>query len=271
MTERRCPVVGAWLAAMLLGVTVVHAVATIAAPMSSPAAAPPDRAFDLEARLEALDPARPIEYLELAEEIAEGLEPGGGTDRTLARRLYGLAGRLDPDGLAASAALGIASLATDPRTRDRYRAAASLLDPDAVRGDGTARPEVDAATAMEISEAFGEFRSGRAIGLRRTLQDPARVRLLRSWDEALPGGVDWLRRQVEAAGRGRPALSRGDALAMIRVELALLDRGRPDWSTLLAVEQDPPIVDLRADRVPSLLLDDESAARPRYRNGAWVE
>jgi hypothetical protein len=242
----------------------------VATAATAPIAEPPVRSFDLESRLTALDPDRPIEYLELAEEIAEGLSEGDSDDRSLARRLYGLAGRLDLDRLAASAALGIASLTPDRRIADRYRAAASLLDPDAAGSGAGLQAEVDAATAMEISEAFGEFRTGRAIALRRLLQDPARERLLRSWDQALPGGLDWLKRQSEAAGKGRPALDRSDALAMIRVELVLLDRGRPDWSTLLAVEGDPPIVDLRLDRVPSMLLDDEKASRPRYRGGQWV-
>jgi hypothetical protein len=265
MTRARSLLLGSWMASTLLSITLLAN-----GPSTSPAVAPPVRGLDVETRLAALDPARPIEYLELAEEIAEGLAAGSGTDRALARRLYGLAGRLDPDRLAASAALGIASLTPDVRTADRYRAAASMLDPDSARAMDDSRPEVDGTTAMEISEAFGEFRTGRATALRRVLQDPARERLLRTWDQALPGGVDWLNTQVEAAGRGRPALDRSDALAMIRIELILLDRGRPSWSTLLAVEGDPPIVDLRADRIPSLLLDDESASRPRYRSGQWV-
>jgi hypothetical protein len=266
MIDRRLSALGVWCLMTLS--TFVVATANVTGSAGAPRSDPP---FDLDDRLEALDPTRPIEYLELAEEIAEGVSAGAGTERALARRLYGLAGRLDPEGLAASAALGIASLAPDARTADRYRAAASLLSPESVRTIGNRRPEIDAATAMEISEAFGEFRSGRAIALRRVLQDPARERLLRGWDEALPGGIGWLKRQVEGSGRGRPDLDRSDALAMIRVELVLLDRGRPSWSTLLAVEGDPPIVDLRPDRVPALLLDDDSASRPRYRNGAWVE
>jgi hypothetical protein len=262
MTIHRALTIGSWFGTAFLTLVVAAA--------STPTIAPPIRSFDLEARLTALDPARPIEYLELAEEVAEGLASGDNADRALARRLYGLAGRLDPRGLAASAALGIASLTPDERTADRYRAAASMLDPDAAGPSAGVEAGVDTATAMEISEAFGEFRTGRAIALRRMLQDPARERLLRSWDQALPGGLEWLKRQAEAAGKGRPALDRSDALAMIRIELVLLDRGRPDWSTLLALEGDPPIVDLRVDRVPEMLLDDDSAARPRYRSGQWV-
>lgn len=234
-----------------------------------PVSAPPERPFDLEQRLEALDPTRPLGYLELAEELADRLSTGPSDDRALARRLYGLAGRLDPDGLAASAALGLASLASDDRMAARYRAAAALLDPQVNARAGTARPEVDLETAFEISEAFGEFRSGRAIALRRLLADPARERLIRAWDEALPGGVDWLRSQVATSLRNEPSLTRGDTLAMVRVELALLDLGRPSWSTLLAIDDDPPIIDLRPERVPEMLLDDDAFREPIRRDGQW--
>lgn len=247
--------------------TLLALLAVAAAPL--PRSAPPDRGFDLARRLEALDPTRPVMYLELAEEVADGLPSGESPDRTLARRLYGLAGRLDPDGLAASAALGLASLAPDARTAARYRAAASLLDPGVVGTVGTGRPEVDLETAFEVSEAFGGFRCGRSVGLRRLLADPTRERMLRAWDDALPGGVDWLRRQAEAGGRSRPSLGRDDVLAMVRVELVLLDSGRPSWSTLLAIDDDPAIIDLRPERVLDLLLDDDAAARPVHRGGEW--
>ena len=255
----------------LCGLVVFASIAATSVPSSVPVPAPPDRPFDLEQRLEALDPARPLAYLELAEELADTLPPGPSDDRAMARRLYGLAGRLDPDGLAASAALGLASLASDDRMAARYRAAAALLDPEVNARSGTARPEVDLETAFEISEAFGAFRSGRAVALRRLLADPTRERLIRSWDDALPGGVEWLRSQVDAGLRNEPSLTRGDTLAMVRVELALLDLGRPSWSTLLAIDADPPIIDLRPERVPEMLLDEDALRRPVRRAGAWRE
>lgn len=262
------PIDARWRRGIAIGSAVLlTSLAIAAAPL--PRSAPPDRPFDLTRRLEALDPSRPIMYLELAEELADRLPSGESPDRALARRLYGLAGRLDPDGLAASAALGLASLASDARTAARFRAAASLLDPDAAGATGTGRPEVDLETAFEVSDAFGGFRSGRSVGLRRLLEDPTRERLLRAWDDALPGGVDWLRRQAETGGRNRPALGRDDVLAMIRVELVLLDLGRPSWSTLLAIDDDPAIVDLRPERVLDMLLDDDDAARPVHRGGEW--
>ena len=58
---------------------------------------------DLESRLEALDPADPRGYFELAEDLADG---DSDQERRIARRLFGLAGRLDREKYAASAALG---------------------------------------------------------------------------------------------------------------------------------------------------------------------
>lgn len=242
-------------------------IAIAAAPL--PGSVPPERPFDLERRLETLDPASPVMYLELAEELADLLPSGESSDRALARRLYGLAGRLDPDGLAASAALGLASLAPDERIASRYRAAAAMLDPEIKGPGGGGRPEVDLETAFEVSDAFGEFRSGRRRGLQRLLEDPTRERMLLAWDDVLPGGVVWLRRQIEGGSRNRPPLRAEDTLAMIRVELILLDHGKSNWSTLLAIEDDPAIVDLRPERVLDLLLDDDAASRSIRRGGEW--
>lgn len=233
-------------------------------------AGPAERPFDLERRLAELDPNRPVMYIELAEEIALGLDRGDSADRRLARRLYGLAGRLDPSELGASAALGIASLVPELREKERYWAAAALLDPGVTGLLRPTRPEVDGETALGISNAFGQFRSGRPARLRSILDDRHGEAILRHWDATLPGGVDWLRRQAESAGRSRPVLTRSDITSMVRVEVALLDLERPGWSTLLATERDPAMVDLKPDRVLELFVDDESASRPLYRGGEWV-
>ena len=232
---------------------------------------PPTSSIDVQSRLEALDPARPMGYIELAEDIAEGLSAGESSERALARRLYGLAGRLDPDGLAASAALGLASLAPNARMAERYRAIAMLAETGVRPASSVRRIEVDAATAMEIAEAFSAFRQGRSAPMRRVLEDPARRRLLQTWDDALSGGVDWLDRQSRTGGNQRPVLDAEEVLAMIRIELLLLDRGRPAWSTLLPLEGDTPLLDLQTESVATMLLDADAASRPRYRNGVWVK
>ena len=228
----------------------------------TPSILPPD---DVQARLEALDPNDARPYFELAEELADG-----NTDqqRRLARRLFGLAGRIDREKYAASAALGIADLASDPRTRNRLRAAATMLPGGSPVLIGSMRQKIDAPTAFEVSEAFGELRTGRMIKLRRLFQDPVVRRLFETSDDVLPGGFAWLEEASRSDRRG-PQLTQGDQLALLRFELMLLESGRPSWSTLLAVEGDPPLLEVDAEGLERLLLDEEKI-RPLYRDGRWV-
>ena len=186
-----------------------------------------------------------------------------------ARRLFGLAGRLDPDKYASSAALGLAELAADARSRSRLRAAATMLPGGASVVHGQFRRNIDPATAFEVSEAFGDFRAGKMIKLRRLLEDPAVRRLLESSDDVLPGGVRWLEESMPK-GRQLPELSQTDQLAMLRFELMLLEGGRPSWSTLLTVEGDPALLEFDAEGMERLLLDEETL-RPVRRDRRWVE
>ncbi|MCP4066876.1 MAG: hypothetical protein GY741_01205, partial [Phycisphaeraceae bacterium] len=92
---------------------------------------------DWEPRLEGLDPRRPMAYFELGEEIADAATSP--ESRELARRLFGIAGRIDREGLGASAALALAALAPDRRTAARLRAVAAMQD--GRRGSVGALPE----------------------------------------------------------------------------------------------------------------------------------
>ena len=222
---------------------------------------------ELERRLERLDPNDPQAYFELAEDLAEGVR--GRPDVAVARRLFGLAGRLDPEKYAASAALALASLESDSSEATKLRAAATLLPGgggmNAVRRGGRVDPEM----ALSISTAFGAFSSGRPSPLRRLLADRSVRRILESWDDVLPGGVDWL----QAAADDRPGsrtLALKERLLMIHLELSLLERGHPDWSTLLAIEGDPPLLEVDSSRLEKMLLDEERL-RPLRRDGRWVE
>ncbi|MAD77790.1 MAG: hypothetical protein CMJ51_00280 [Planctomycetaceae bacterium] len=225
------------------------------------------RDAELERRLERLDPNDPQAYFELAEDLAEGVR--GRPDVAVARRLFGLAGRLDPEKYAASAALALASLESDSSEATKLRAAATLLPGgggmNTVRRGGRVDPEM----ALSISTAFGAFSSGRPSPLRRLLADRSVRRILESWDDVLPGGVDWL----QAAADDRPGsrtLALKERLLMIHLELSLLERGHPDWSTLLAIEGDPPLLEVDSSRLEKMLLDEERL-RPLRRDGRWVE
>lgn len=246
-----------------LGTLVVFLLVSTAVSRSGLESVPP---IDLEPRLEALDPSDPRAYFELAEDLAD---QDAEESRRVARRLFGLAGRLDPDKYASSAALGLAELASDARSRTRLRAAATMLPGGASSVPGRLRRNIDAATAFEVSEAFGDFRAGKMVKLRRMLEDPAIRRLLESSDDVLPGGVRWLEESM-TSGRRIPELSNSDQLAMLRFELMLLESGRPSWSTLLAVEGDPALLEFDAAGMERLLLDEETI-RPVRRDRRWVE
>ena len=80
---------------------------------------------DWDARLAVLDPLRPYDYFELAEEVADAATTDA--ERGLARELFGYAGALDTDRLGRSALLALASMAPTARERDRAMAAAEII------------------------------------------------------------------------------------------------------------------------------------------------
>ena len=134
---------------------------------------------------------------------------------------------------------------------------------------GSWRQKIDGETAFQVSEAFGEFRTGRMVKLRRLFADPEVRRIFERSDDVLPGGVEWLEEAV-GSGRRMPELSRADQLALLRFEIMLLENGRPGWPTLLAVGGDPPLLEVDADGLDRLLLDEETI-QPVRRDGRWVE
>ena len=173
---------------------------------------------DWSKRLAQLDPSRPAAYFELAEEVADAAKTG--QEEELARTLYGLAGALDRDRYARSAALGIASLTDDPRVRRRLQALASLL----ARGEAELLAEAAAArttaiAAVSLSESFSFFRRGqgpRALGL---VKSPETAALLERFGAGLPGGADRFREDCRAFKGGlRPELAPPQRLAMLAIE-----------------------------------------------------
>ncbi len=221
---------------------------------------------DLEERLTALTPAEPRAYFELAEEIVE--ESRAREDVALARRLFGLAGRLDPDRYAASSLLALAELRSEPGASE-LRAAAEMLLGDSGRRRVGRRGRVDAETALAVSEAFGAFGAGRFVPLRRLLQDASVLRVLEEREAVLPNGVEWFRRTVQDRPQAGLLLE-GQRLALLHLELSLLEPGESDWSTILVIGGDRPLLELDVDGLERLLLD-EVRLRPLYRDGRWIE
>ncbi|MEY5031368.1 MAG: hypothetical protein RL354_399, partial [Planctomycetota bacterium] len=106
-------------------------------------------------RLARLDPVRPMDYLELGEEVAERAE--GDADRRLARQLFGLAGALDTPRLGRSAMLALAQFASTPEERARALAAAELAGG---RGTAIRRTLAEPAALEALARAISFHRRG---------------------------------------------------------------------------------------------------------------
>jgi hypothetical protein len=129
-------------------------------------------------RLAALDPARPQQYREYAEELAEkARDPEA---REAAIRLFHIAAYSGDDKLRRSALLGLAGLAASPAEERRFRAAAYLYDAEhppafIVRRTAvpTARTPAARAELAALLGALRAIRQGRPSETRRFLNDAA--------------------------------------------------------------------------------------------------
>ncbi|MEM9064702.1 MAG: hypothetical protein AAGB51_04350 [Planctomycetota bacterium] len=255
----------------------------------------------LEARLASLSSTQPSGYLLLAEEVAD--EPTGPEDLALARRLYVLAFELDrtsanPEGVAASACLGLAELASGEQERRWLRSLASLVDPryspDALDSDING---MDTRASLRAATALGLIRAGDGPAARRALGEPG-VRdmlsrrepllnpsegglygLLRDaevWPDGACGG-DRTIRLPEAQGGGHRLcpvcggdpgrrLTRPELLAQLRTEWVLLDVEGDGWGAQAMIDPAPLI-----DADPTSLLERYgiNPSESVYRDGAW--
>lgn len=229
----------------------------------------PPYPFDLQSRLEALSPERPRAYFELAEEVLD-VAGDDATRRDLAKRLFGLAGVLDPPGLGPSAALALAAMSDDASTSRRFRVVARLLSED-LGGDAAGESvAIDRDAVAKICRALEDFRGGRVDRLRTVLRDPAKVRALMRLDAVIPGGVPWLRERVEAGNAAARDLDLQDRVALVEVEIALLEGTEASWATLISTGTARPLVRLDLDRPERDLLPDE-VVRAYWRDGVWLD
>ena len=217
-------------------------------------------------RLEALTPSDPMAYFLLAEEVHDQ-DPTDPQAARLAARLFGTAGRLDPDGLASSSALAIAEIMANDNEARRMRAVARMLDARQVGGRMSVRSgEVDSETAFEIGEALARLRSGRSSSMRKLLGDAAIMSALRPWDRALPGGLDWLK-SVAQRRSGRPDFSRDELVQLLRMEVRLMEGEQPSWSSEVLGIHGRPLLEVQPDEIDDLLGGDPD--RPWWRDGQW--
>lgn len=251
--------------------TVLAALASLsAAPMqdssSIPAQdAPPTRPLPsrdpLVPRLEALDPSRPLEYLDLAEDVQASAKSDD--DRRMARTLYGLAGAIDPGRLGASAALGQATLAESPAQKSRLLRLAAALGGSARGNDASREPPT---ASIKFAQLMAAYRRGDGTRARELLNGVEVAAQLEIYGAAFEGGATGFRNAV-AAMRDRPLDSEARRLESMFLEQALLSGGRSFASDLIRSNAealaacDPlnPGPEFGVDRTKSL-----------WRNGRWI-
>jgi len=246
-----------------------------AAPGASAANQTPPSLRRWSDRLEALRPSSPMSYFELAEEIADAK-----TDKTqldMAKRLFGLAGALDPDHLGRSACLALADLEDDAAAKRRLVTLAALLGADLAGHSspaavlGTGANSVSPAAAYAVSSALSHYRRGRGSQALAALKEPGALELLTKYERMLPGGI--LRFQEDCklytTGKTKPSLSSGEVARMLRFEAALLAGADRDWSSQILLTGGQPLVEVDPSRLDESLGVD--LLRPYFRRGRWSE
>ena len=221
------------------------------------------------ARLAALDPSRPREYREYAEELAEKkLDPEA---RLMAVRLFQIAAWLDAAKTRHGALLGLVSVARPGAEEARFRAAAYLFDPG---HDKTFLGKTVATGAKDdpvhgLLEALRLLRRGHGPQARAAISAPA-------IGDELAAHQGILSRDEFLAACTAKELSDEQLRKVLDLELSLESRQRGGGEraeTTLASWNDS----IRAGNlapIPSLRFDQLTEFDPRecvYRGGKWQQ
>lgn len=223
-------------------------------------------------RLVALDPSRPREYREYAEELAEKqLDPEA---RLMAVRLFQIAAWLDPEKTGRGALLGLVSVARPGAEEARFRAAAYLFDPrhdKALLGqtpaNGGREKKVD-DPVQGLLEALRLLRRGHGQPARAALALPA-------VSDELNAHQGILSREEFLAASSSKELSDEQLRKVVELELALdskMHGGEEQraQTTLASWNDDVRAGNLAA--IPTLQFDKLTPFDPRecvFRQGKW--
>lgn len=232
----------------------------------------------LTKRLESLHPSRPLEYFELAEELADDFAAGGApANLELAKRLYALSAVIEPSRFGRSASLALAELATDSYEKRRLLSLAQVLGESRSEGEPSSgglmlptnrEEETSQTAALGMGEALSYFRRGLGGRALASLRTPGAMLLLEQ-TAAVMGGANRVLEDARAMrGSGRPISVSGADLAMMRIEVGLLAGSNRPWSSDLAVNRGETLIELNLERLDVELRVD--GARTIYRNGVWV-
>jgi len=214
-------------------------------------------------RLEALDPMRPLDYLVLAEEVADAAASEG--ERQLARELFGLAGALDTERLGRSALLALAQFASDPRERDRALAAAEIVGG---RGGSLRVFRADPEQIEALSRAFSFYRRGEGRKALNVLRQADADAVLDEVGRAIPGGADAFRAALEAMKGGTGVAPDAETVRrLLLIELALRRGDARSVSLDVILRGDEPLIEVNPNDPAALWQVDP--AKPWWRNGRW--
>ncbi|MFM7259862.1 MAG: hypothetical protein ACKO3W_04595 [bacterium] len=214
-------------------------------------------------RLEALDPMRPLDYLVLAEEVADAAASEG--ERQLARELFGLAGALDTERLGRSALLALAQFSTDRRERDRALAAAEIVGG---RGGALRVFRAEPEQIEALSRAFSFYRRGEGRKAINVLRQADADAVLDELDDAIPGGANGFRAALDAMKSGGGSRPDPETVRrLLLVELALRRGDARSISLDLILRGDEPLIEIDPNDPAALWQVDP--AKPWWRNGRW--
>ena len=261
---------GAVITCASLTVIVFLLATAVAARQSEPGNPSAETSQRWDAQLEALHPARPMEYFELAEDVIDAASSD--EDRALARHLFALAGALDAPRLGRSAALALADMEADAPTKRRLLALASLLGggggaaPNDIFADGRHGGE----TALLVCEALSLYRRGRGPQALNKLENPDAAALLKQHGDLLPGGYNQFMQDCRIyKGDLRPTINEAELARMLQLEEAILAGDDRSWSSDLLVNDAAPLIEIDPTRVAEALK--VSPEYSTYRAGRWVK
>ncbi len=231
------------------------------------------------ARLLALDPARPTDYFNLAEEISDTLpavtisenqsdalgDTQSDAQRELARHLFALAGALNTPTLGRGAMLAIAGLATSATGRERALAAAELVGG---RGERKTAFRPESAQIEALARAFSFYRKGMGAKALSALRQSDADALLDVISDAIPGGAAALRAECKSMrANTRLYIDPEHERTLLLIELALRRGELRGLGLDIVLHGDRALIEIDCDDAASLWQIDPKLVW--WRDGAW--
>lgn len=222
------------------------------------------------AALEALDPAVPVGYIELAETIADTADSP--QQRQLAIRLFALGATLAPEQWGRSGMLGVLELLEDEQQIRGVRALLELQEDMRPSMLPDRRIVMGSQTRASIIafDVLSSIRSGNIKTARSLLRHSSGPReVLEQYEDDVPGGMRRLLERVESALENRPIqLTGSEYVAQLQVQSRLLGGRRETWSAALSAWQGRPLEDVAGSDLGHVLNLDLSKTTWQ---GRWMQ